>query len=262
MLRKLLKYDFKEAKILLPFYGVSLALMIGTYLITLLLYFFGTNFLVELVSVIGTVLSIFSLIGVIIASMVFVVMHFGKQTIGGEGPLMFTLPVTVDEFLISKLISSVSIMLFSFIFTIGSIISIVCLTMGTDALAIGTSGVNPSFVALIIVMMFIYMILGMIMSLLIFYTSVGYSGKLVQNRLIGTVLMFVIINFAVQMTVLIFILTVGGLGMALFFNVIIQLPQWAIVSGVFGILFVLLITLCAVFYKLCRTSFGKKIALP
>ena len=108
MLRKLLKYEFKDTATVIPF----------LYLITLLfaaMVFTGKQ--LRIGWLIGASSGILILVGIAVVILTFVViaMRFNRNLYSNEGYLMFTLPVKPQILLGSKTIVALSWLIISFI---------------------------------------------------------------------------------------------------------------------------------------------------
>ncbi len=114
MLRKLLKYEFKDTARVIPF----------LYLITL--FFAAITFILEKIglawlTITSSVILLIIGISVIIVTFVVVVMRFHKNLYSNEGYLMFTLPVKPKFLLVSKTIAAFCWIIASIIVFIGAL---------------------------------------------------------------------------------------------------------------------------------------------
>lgn len=108
MLGKLLKYEFKATgRKFLPIYGAII-------LISLLLNFGIRNPQFDII----TVLAGFTLFGLVVAlvviSLMTIIQRFKQNLLGDEGYLMFTLPVSTEKLILSKLITAAVWVIISF----------------------------------------------------------------------------------------------------------------------------------------------------
>jgi hypothetical protein len=99
MLGKLLKYEFKAtSRIFLPMFGALLIVAAFSRL------FMSLSF--DVPSVIGVTVSVIMIIGIIVMTFLLTIQRFNKNLLGSEGYLMFTLPVSTDRLIVSKLITA------------------------------------------------------------------------------------------------------------------------------------------------------------
>lgn len=116
MLNKLLKYDFKSlSKILIPVYLVSLLLAVVTRIANMLAEQFN---IFSVPSSFISAIFIVALIAIPIMTFIFTILKFYQNLIKDEGYLMHTLPVSTNNLILSKTISSTVFICLSFIFTI------------------------------------------------------------------------------------------------------------------------------------------------
>jgi len=105
MLGKLLKHEFRATgRVFILFY----AAMIGAAIVTRLLSLTRSSGLLPPAPYILGIVAVSILIaGVMIVALILTIQRFNKNLIGDEGYLMFTLPVSRDGLILSKLIASV-----------------------------------------------------------------------------------------------------------------------------------------------------------
>lgn len=116
---KLLKYEWKAcARICLPLYVVVLLVA----LINRLLYSdAASGLLFGIPAVITTLLYGAVLVALFVMTMVILVQRFYKNLLGSEGYLMFTLPVSVSQHILSKGLIAVAMSVLSFVAALISI---------------------------------------------------------------------------------------------------------------------------------------------
>jgi len=210
MLTKLLKYDFKAtARIFLLMYAALLVLAglnAGFY------YLSGTIManaqglaatMMDIFISLFTILYVLVALAVMVVTIVLIIMRFYRM-LGNEGYLWFTLPVTANQHLLSKLITA-------FVWTIGSTL-MVCISILVLALPAGwlhyvgqipqmwqtvaSYGFSPGiwvFCALVI------LVLGTINGTLMFYAAMSIGPNLTKSRLGGSLLAYVILYVAGQL---------------------------------------------------------------
>ena len=97
---KLLKYEWKAcARTCLPLYGVLILMS----LISRILYVIPKNASLDfMLPAIGSMLYMGVMMAAFVVTAVILIQRFYKNLLGSEGYLMFTLPVTVSQHLLSK----------------------------------------------------------------------------------------------------------------------------------------------------------------
>ena len=102
---KLLKYEWKAcARTCLPLYGVLILMS----LISRILYIIPKNASLDfMLPAIGSMLYMGVMMAAFVVTAVILIQRFYKNLLGSEGYLMFTLPVTVSQHLLSKTIIAV-----------------------------------------------------------------------------------------------------------------------------------------------------------
>ena len=102
---KLLKYEWKAcARTCLPLYGVLILMS----LISRMLYVIPKNASLDfMLPAIGSMLYMGVMMAAFVVTAVILIQRFYKNLLGSEGYLMFTLPVTVTQHLLSKTIIAV-----------------------------------------------------------------------------------------------------------------------------------------------------------
>lgn len=103
MLGKLIKYEFKgTARLYLPFFALLILLTVVNRLS--LQFGLGNSEFLEIPAVISMMLYIVAVVAVFVIAMVATIQRFYKNFMTDEGYLMFTLPVSQDGLILSKLI--------------------------------------------------------------------------------------------------------------------------------------------------------------
>lgn len=257
MLGKLIKYEFKATgRTFLPMFGALLAVSIVSRLFLSLRL--GTP------SVIGIMLSVILIISVFVITLIITLQRFYKNLLTNEGYLMFTLPVTADSIIWSKLIvasvwnilSIIIVMLAIAIMAITEInpgdiftaVSIFMLRAGIDAATLSV------FVAEAVILALSSLLSGILM----FYACMSLSLLVNKHR--------VLISFAAYLV----ITTIGQVLSAVGVGVIAltQLPQiflsWELAKQVHTVMLlgVVLNAACGViFYFLSRYMLKNKLNL-
>jgi len=200
MLGKLIKYEFKAmGRIMLPLYAVMI-FMAGLVSINMRS---GLNdsaqSLLQKFAIIMTVLFFVAVMAVLVVMAIMVIQRFYKNLLGTEGYLMFTLPATTWQHILSKAITAI-------------IWIILGMAAGTGAgfLMVGILSSIPEFVSEIqdawrmlvgngqmqvrIAMLVIVIILGIIASLCKVYASIAIGHQFNSHRLFFSILAYIAIG--------------------------------------------------------------------
>ena len=202
MLGRLIKYEFKAgSRMFLLLYA---ALLLVSIINSILTYVGGginqDNLVMSSIQSIFMVGYVILIIAVAIATLVLIIMRFYKNLLGDEGYLMFTLPVSTDSQILSKLITSI---IWTVLSALVMIISIFVITAKYDSPQavlnffdrVSSAGVNvPYWVTMAIISFLIYMVTIIMM----FYASMAIGSNLTKNRLLGSFLGYVIIYIVSQ----------------------------------------------------------------
>lgn len=138
MLGKLLKYEFRATgRTLAPLYG---ALLLMTLVVKFQLFYYtrqGHNlipqeFLGQLIASLTTILYVALIVAIFVMTLVLLIQRFYKNLLGPEGYLMFTLPVSVHQLILSKLLVALAWTLIS---GVAAIVSVFILAMDGQAWA-------------------------------------------------------------------------------------------------------------------------------
>lgn len=201
MLGKLLKYEFKSTgRILLPLYAAIVVFSIFSRMFNSInsKYLSMPQDLMLMFCVILIVASFALTIFIIIQ-------RFYKNLLGDEGYLMFTIPVTASQNILSKIITAFTWLVMT---TVVSIVSILILVVEkVDFKAIGEA-INMAhnyvistfgnsvytLIALCLVLIIIYAITAILM----LYTAISIGQLFSNHKLIGSFLSYIGINFICQ----------------------------------------------------------------
>jgi len=198
MLGKLMKYEISAtSRILVPLYLVLLCMSIANRFIYRLgikegILAFLTGFML--------ILQIFLIIAILATTAIFMILRFYKNLLSDEGYLMFTLPVSSHHLILSKLIITVLWTLISIIIIIASL----CLVFATSS--------NISFVfetikqiftelvstfggnwTLMLINMIFLILLSLISSILLIYTSIAVGQLFTRHKIIGSFIAYIIL---------------------------------------------------------------------
>ena len=220
MLGKLLKYEFKaSSKLFLIMYAAILVvalLNVATAPMTQFIDNGGAGGVVIAI-IKGVVMMgyVLLMIGTPILTIVIIISRFYKNLMGDEGYLMFTLPVSADQHILSKFIAALvwSVVSAAVMF-ISLIISVMRLDLGemfqTVINAANEAGIN---LPLVVICVLITVLIYFTTSIMMFYTAMAIGPNLTKNRLLGSFLAYLIVYAAVQVVSLISIFGVGYAGL-------------------------------------------------
>lgn len=202
MLGKLLKYELKgNVRILLPFYGLILALSLINRLFTgNWIYSTQTPTATMNIAAIAAFAYGLTFMAVMLLTVFLVIQRFAKTVYGDEGYLTNTLPVTSSEIIISKTISAFLWMGLSGLVALLSIFIIAFEPGMIDAMrkmyvfVVRLLGDQVSLIAFKMIMYFIFMsVAGSISAILMVYMSISI-GQLFSRKLLGSIGAFLGVN--------------------------------------------------------------------
>ena len=107
MLGKLMKYEFRATAIyFLPIYAVLVLVSGMRYVVSLISQKFASTFTTFSEFGLSAVYLLLAF-GLAITTFIVIIIRFYKNLLGTEGYLMFTLPVSIEQNILAKLIPSV-----------------------------------------------------------------------------------------------------------------------------------------------------------
>ena len=253
MLGKLFKYDMKAlARAFLPLYA---ALLIVS-LVNKILIALGFNVAIFIGgSVFGMMVG-----GVCVASFILTLLRFRKSLLGNEGYLTFTLPVSPDKIILSKLFSAAVWFIASFIVVFLSIV--IVSASGTDYLnffgaipqmfarlsEMGFSDVILSIDAIVITLLL------MLTSIMFLYCCISLSMLVNRHRKAFSFGAFVVITIIGQI--------IGAIIIeALIRNAPVSTPELANVHIIMGLVILGELVVFGIFYSVTRYMLTKKLNL-
>jgi len=157
-----------------------------------------------------------AIIAMSIITIVIIILRFYKNLLGDEGYLMFTLPVTREQHLLSKFLAA---MVWSICTGVLILLSVLMMfgTLGgfeqfvraiDDMIAAGVPVGRYTFIFIVI------LIIGSASGILMLYAAMAWGPNLIKNRVGGSILAFIIIYIASQVLFVIIIsimsVTVGS----------------------------------------------------
>lgn len=218
MLGKLTKHELiASGRMIVPLY---LALIFATLIGKLFIWLSSKEVFLESVSasfsrIVGavssllTILCIFLIFAIIVATIIFIIIRFYKNYFTDEGYLMLTLPVRTSSLVLSKLFSAVLWSIVSFAVAIGAFLFI----MNSEETASSFKMFWREFMSLlerispemnipvwgIIVEAILIFLLAIIGNYLMFYTAIAAGPSFsIKNRVVGSIVAYVIIYILVQ----------------------------------------------------------------
>jgi len=283
MLGKLLKYEFKAtARIFLLLYA---ALFVVAGLNALLLSLSGYVYagfsnevmvvIYDTITALAVFLYVMISIAVIIATIIVFIVRFYRM-LGNEGYLWFTLPVTVNQHIISKLIPAFVWSVLSGLVFFVSLGVLMMPLVGTDLFQlmpivwnefIGL-GLNPT---LWLVCLVVLLVIALLQGYLMFYAAMAMGPNIVKSRLGGSVLAYLLLYIATQIVATIqMVLLVIPLNAQV--SAIESAMMWGNFTGIISAVdqIVLFGTICycvgylilgAIFYLLTRYFMSRKLNL-
>lgn len=205
MLGKLLKHEFKATgRVMLPFFGVLLVLSVMVWLsINVFFFNFGG------VSIIGgIVLTLYFMLlaSIGIVTLVLLVYRFYRSFLSDEGYMTFSLPAGIHAQLGAKLISAAVWIVLTGILVVLSLL----LTTSTLGEAIrlpwselfariyAESGIGAGSIIAIVLEVLLAVVLGALVSCLIFYASMSLGFGFSTHKLLYSVLILIGIGVVTQ----------------------------------------------------------------
>lgn len=217
MLRKLMKYECKATgRIMLPLYlilfAAALALSVNIRLSTDVS---STNHMI--LSTILILLFVLSILLVAVVSSVLILLRFYKNLLGDEGYLMFSLPVSTLQNILSKGLTAL-IWIITSVLT-GGICGLVMISIVGDFSEFGTDLKNVwtiyqtyygrSRAVLFLVLLVITMIFSILEAILKIYASISVGHQWSSHKLVGSILAYM--GFSAIEMILSFLMNKTGL---------------------------------------------------
>lgn len=273
MLRKQIKYDFKALfRVLLPIFGGVAALSVLTGVFIRVAGSFSdqdsvVSDVMQVLTRIFTLLCVLALIACTAAALFIIVRHYYRSLLCDEGYLTFTLPVTPDHVLGSKLITGFVCFIISLAVTVLS----VCLLLLIGVVSYGSIGADffarvadslravaaqwtpqytwgaVSFILLIL--------LGTVLSLLQFFFAVTLGAKVSSRH---KILCAVAFYFAVNIVLSILETAIFSMNFLTFRQ---EMDAVSIFNGMFGWQLVFITAVSAALYFICRGLLSKNLNL-
>lgn len=257
MLSKLLKYDFKSLlKSLIPIYLIGLFIAVFNFLFQKLA---SKIVILELPSVLILFLWVVIIIGIPLVTFFISISKYYNNIIKDEGYLTHTLPVKKNQLIMSKLISSVLVMILSVI------VSLIILMVGYgigDVIEFVTTRLSLIEVSIIILILNIIMVLvSYILQMIMVYTAISLGQIHNQNKIIYSIV-YGIVMYTLNQIISVIILIIPVLFDRNFLNYFNQdnLPEEAYLFIV-GLSLIMSIVFSLVYYIINIKTLEKKLNL-
>lgn len=196
---KLLKYEWKAcARTCLPLYGVLILMS----LISRILYVIPKNASLDfMLPAISSMLYMGVMMAAFVVTAVILIQRFYKNLLGSEGYLMFTLPVTVTQHLLSKTIIAVVMIALSGIAAFLSIGIFADMSFGTLFVDM-IKGVARSGGLLFGLERLVLAVLGIAGMALFLYMCIALGHLASRHRLLMSIVWYVVLSTALQVLML------------------------------------------------------------
>jgi len=204
---KLLKYEFRATgRVFLPFFGALIVISAINRLLGAIFDKSGTPY------ILGMVLAVALMVAVFVVAYVLMIQRFSKNLIGDEGYLMFTLPVSVDAIIFSKMIVSAVWFIISSIIVLVSILIMalfdIRMVFPYIQTAISEIFSNAGSGTLLVLQAIIFIIISLFSTVLTFYMCLSLSMLFNRRRGLATV--------GIYMVLMTFLQTLAALGIGFF----------------------------------------------
>ena len=204
---KLLKYEWKAcARTCLPLYGVLILMS----LISRILYVIPKNASLDfMLPAISSMLYMGVMMAAFVVTAVILIQRFYKNLLGSEGYLMFTLPVTVTQHLLSKTIIAVVMIALSGIAAFLSIGIFADMSFGTLFVDM-IKGVARSGGLLVGLELLVLAVLGIADMALFLYMCIALGHLASRHRLLMSIVWYVVLSTALQVLLLMVMMGAGN----------------------------------------------------
>lgn len=247
MLGRLLKYEIKStARIYLPMY---LLLFLMAVINRVFISINTETLQVPLVISMTAYVSI--IVAISVMTLVVTIQRFYKNLLTDEGYLMFTLPVSVDANILSKLLVAT---LWNITSAVISVFSVLVLALDRESISEFAemwreilefmSTMNSAFV-IVMFQGIVLVLLSIIVAILNIYVAIAIGHMVQKHRVAGSLIAFFVIGLAEQIVMTFLIEIFSNSGWFDFFNKMLPVDQiqWALWVMIIGVLI-----LGAIFY--------------
>ena len=259
MLGNLMHYEFKATgRIFLPIYGALLIIALVSRL------FINLQFGIP--TVIGITVSVIMIIGICVITLLLTLQRFYKNLLGSEGYLMFTLPVSTDSLIWSKLlVASVWFVLSGIVVLLAVLIMSITSNGFRDVVDTIVSVFQYNYIrisqidfVLYIVELVIAVILALFSNILLLYVCMSLSLFVNKYRGLFAFGVFVVINIISQILSGIFVAVASATNLLHALETInrYQFAHMAFISAIIGSL-----VIGAVFYLVTRSMLKNRLNL-
>ena len=195
---KLLKYEWKAcARTCLPLYGVLILMS----LISRMLYVIPKNASLDfMLPAIGSMLYMGVMMAAFVVTAVILIQRFYKNLLGSEGYLMFTLPVTVTQHLLSKTIIAVVMI------GLSGLSALISIFIFADKMILSMDEVWQAFTGLSNLLAD----LGIEGMALFLYMCIALGHLASRHRLLMSIVWYVVLSTALQVLMLMVMMGVGN----------------------------------------------------
>lgn len=210
MLRKLMKHELRATgRIMLPIFLIVLLTAVGANLSSRLLLEMDIRFL-NVVGIILLCAFFVAIIGSCIAAFLVMLQRFYKNLLQDEGYIMMTLPVSIHQLVLSKILTSIIwyagtaiTFIFSMLILAFDIDLIKNLSTGLYVLFRSLSFSSELLVnlPLIIIEVFLLLIIGCAGACLQFYAALSIGHSFSNHKMLGSVIIYFVIQFIFQLIV-------------------------------------------------------------
>ena len=193
---KLLKYEWKAcARICLPLYAVELLV---AFINRLLYSDIGSKLLYGIPSIVMTMLYAAIMVALFVVTAVVLVQRFYKNLLGNEGYLMFTLPVSVSQHILSKAVMALVMGVLSFVAALVSI-DLLSLDMSVHGFAtlVGNLSAYPSDIPFMLEGI-LWFVLTALACVLFIYLCIALGHLAKKHRLLMAFVWYFVLSTAVQ----------------------------------------------------------------
>lgn len=252
-----MKYEFKATgRVFLPMFGALLIVAAFSRL------FVSLSFKVP--SAIGIIVSVIMIIGIFVMTFLLTIQRFNKNLLGSEGYLMFTLPVSTDSLIFSKLLTAAvwNIASVIIVFTAISIMAMTGFSFREMAEAIQrllrSTDITDLNFALYVIEVTVSVLVSLLAGILTLYACMALSLLVNKHRGLFAFGAFVVINILLQTAGS--ILLVAG-GVMNFENIFLKMQLEQQIHMVAILMIVLNFVIAGIFYVVTKLMLKYKLNL-
>lgn len=271
MLRKLLKYEFAATgRYLLPLLGLLVVLAGAAALSIRVVTSESVGKAATVLAAIAVVLFFLSAMALAAVTVVLIVYRFYKNLLGSEGYLMHTLPVSVHQLILSKLIAAVCWMALTSVFIYASLFFVafraevwaqVLSELGAlfERLSLAY-GIGAAELLCVVLELIVLLLLGSMSSCLLFYASLSLGHSLPRHKLLASLGVFLGFGLVSQVLTMLLALATGyrlrGFVTVLNLRALAQFGHALLIGGI-----ALNAAYCAVLYFITANTLSRRLDL-